>query len=86
LLGPGARAPSPTGPSLEPGLAAALAAVERGDGTCDSVATELRVSGAEAALAVARLELLGYVECSPLGSYTRTLLAAPDHAPAGRRS
>jgi len=86
LLGPGARAPSPTGPSLEPGLAAALAAVERGDGTCDSVATELRVSGAEAALAVARLELLGYVECSPLGSYTRTLLAAPDHAPVGRRS
>ena len=47
MLGPGVKALSRAGPPLEPGLAAALAAVERGDGTCDSVASQLRVSPAD---------------------------------------
>ncbi len=34
------------------------------------------LSGPDAAAALARLELLGYLTCSPLGTYARTLLAA----------
>jgi hypothetical protein len=33
--------------------------------------------GAGAAATLARLELLGYVGCSPLGRYSRTLLQPP---------
>ena len=66
-----------TGPPLEPELAAALVALERNPGSSDSLATELDVPGASAAVALARLELLGYVECSPLGRYARTLLQPP---------
>ena len=35
---------------------------------------------AEAAAALARLELLGYVTCSPMGVYSRTLLPSPTRA------
>jgi DNA processing protein len=65
VLGPGMATIERSGPPLEPGLLAALHAVERGEGASVS------------ALALGRLELLGYVECSPLGAYSRTLLAAP---------
>jgi DNA-binding IclR family transcriptional regulator len=51
--------------------------VERGAQTCDAVAAELDLSGAEAAAALATLEALGYVSCSLVGTYARTLLAAP---------
>jgi DNA processing protein len=77
MLGAGARPLERCGPALEPAQRKVLGAVEAGAGTCDGVAAALALSGAEAAAALARLELLGYLACSPLGAYTRTLLPAP---------
>lgn len=76
MLGPGVSRSERIGPPLEPTAAEVLAAVELGRDTCDAVAAELDVSGAEAAAALADLEALGYVSCSLLGTYTRTLLRA----------
>lgn len=76
MLGPGARKIDRAGPALEPGLAAVLSAVEAGEGSCDGVAAALGLSGPDAAAALARLELLGYVTCSTVGTYSRTLLLA----------
>jgi DNA processing protein len=76
MLGPGGRRIERSGPELDPVLAASLAAVEAGESSCDAVAAASGLSGAEVAAALARLELLGYVTCSPLGTYSRTLLAA----------
>ncbi len=77
LLGPGARRLERSGPALDPTLAAALVAVESGHSSCDAVATALDLSGPEAAAALARLELQGYLTCSTMGLYTRTMQAAP---------
>ena len=75
MLGPGVgRRAGPTGVAIEPLAAEALAAVERGADTCDAVAAALDLSGGEAAAALADLEAHGYVTCSLLGTYTRTLL------------
>ena len=77
LLGPGARRLDRTGPSLDPALAAALTAIESGASTCDAVASSLDLPGPEAAAALARLELLGYLTCSTMGIYTRTMQSPP---------
>jgi DNA processing protein len=77
MLGPGARRIERGGPSLELGMAAVLGAVEAGEGSCDGVAAALGMAGPEAAAALARLELLGYVTCSTVGLYSRTLLTPP---------
>jgi DNA processing protein len=77
MLGPGVRRAERTGPALDPGLLGVLAAVEGGGETCDAIAAALDLPGAEAASALATLEALGYVTCSLLGVYSRTLLAAP---------
>ena len=74
MLGPGVRRVGRSGPSLEPELLAALGSIERGEDTCDAVAADLDLSGAEVAALLARLETLGYVSCSLLGVYSRTLL------------
>jgi DNA processing protein len=76
MLGAGVRRIDRSGPPLEPELAAVLAAVETGEGSCDGVAAALGLSGADAAAALSRLELLGYVTCSAVGTYSRTLLSA----------
>jgi DNA processing protein len=73
MLGPGRRPINDSVPSLDPQLELALAAVEAGESTCDAVATETGLSGPTAAAALARLELLGYLTCSSLGTYSRTL-------------
>jgi DNA processing protein len=80
MLGPGARPAAPAGPALEAELASVLAAVGAGQSTCDDVATALGLAAGEVGAALARLELLGYVTCSPLGLYGRTLLAPPAEA------
>lgn len=80
MLGAGARRLDRHGPALEPALGAALGAVEAGASTADAVATALGLPGAEAGAVLARLELLGYLSCSALGVYSRTLLAAPPAA------
>jgi DNA processing protein len=77
MLGPGVRRAERAGPQLEPELLGVLSAVERGEQTCDAIAAELDLSGAEAASALATLEALGYLSCSMVGLYSRTLLAAP---------
>jgi len=77
MLGPGRRPVVPSGPDLDPGLEAVLAAVEAGESSCDGVAAATGLAGPEAATALARLELLGYLACSNLGSYSRTLLSPP---------
>ena len=72
--------------SSEPGrrstrsCSSVLGAVERGEDTCDAIAIDLDLSGAEAAAALARLEMLGYVSCSLVGVYSRTLLQPPGGA------
>jgi DNA processing protein len=80
MLGPGAKRIERAGPVLEPGLAAVLMAIESGEGGCDGVAATLGIPGPDAAAALSRLELLGYVACSAMGAYSRTLLPAPASA------
>lgn len=80
MLGAGAKRIERGGPSLDPGLAAVLASVESGADSCDAVAADLVLSGPEAAAALARLELLGYVTCSAMGIYSRTLVGSPSAA------
>jgi DNA processing protein len=78
MLGPGVqRQAVPLGPALIPLAEEALAALEAGADTCDAVAAALDVSGAEAAASLADLEAQGYVTCSILGAYSRTLLRPP---------
>lgn len=77
MLGPGTRRVDRAGVALDPDLAAVLAAVEAGEASCDGVAAALGLSGGDAAAALSRLELLGYLACSPLGVYSRTLLPSP---------
>jgi len=80
MLGPGRRPINHTVPSLDPGLEAVLAAVESGESTCDGVATATGISGPAAAAALAHLELLGYLTCSTLGTYSRTLAPSVNKA------
>jgi DNA processing protein len=83
LLGAGATRLQHFGPPLDPELAAVLAAIESGgsaDGaraSGDLVAESLDISAARASAALARLELLGYLEPTPIGTFTRTLLTPP---------
>jgi DNA-binding MarR family transcriptional regulator len=77
MLGPGVRRAERTGPELSPEQLLALEAIEAGEETCDAVATRLDLSGAEVAAALATLEALGYVTCSLVGSYSRSLLQPP---------
>lgn len=81
MLGPGRRRIEHSGPSLGSELEAVLAAVEAGETTCDGVAAVTALSGPAAAAALARLELLGYLDCSSVGVYTRTLLPSPTGSP-----
>jgi DNA processing protein len=76
MLGPGREQVDRPAPELDPELEAVLAAVESGHSTCDAVATATGFSGAAAAAALARLELLGFVACSSVGAYMRTLSSA----------
>ncbi len=81
MLGAGVRKVGRAGPVLDPHLLEVLAAVEQGEETCDAVAAALDLDGAAAAVALANLEALGYVTCSLVGAYSRTLLSPPGSAP-----
>jgi DNA processing protein len=80
MLGPGARRVEKAGATLDTELVEILEAVERGEDTCDAIAIELDLSGPEAASALSRLEMLGYLSCSMVGVYSRTLLQPPGKA------
>lgn len=77
VLGPGQTQVRGVGPELEAGLLDALVAVEAGARTCDAVAVTLGLGGHDAAVALARLELMGYVAGDAVGCYTRTQLTPP---------
>lgn len=81
LLGPGHKKLEPAAPELDPDLEAALAAVEAGNSTCDAVASATGLAAPAAATALSRLELLGYLTCSNLGTYLRTLSPSPSGSP-----
>ncbi len=76
LLGAGVRPRARGGPPLDPEQALVLAAVEAGTASADAVATATGLTAARAATALTRLELLGYLTASNVGTFTRTTLAA----------
>jgi DNA processing protein len=78
MLGVGAKSVRGRGPGLEPRLREAAALVEQGNATCDAVAHRLGASPDGAAIALAQLELLGYVRVDARGRYARTTLVPPD--------
>lgn len=77
MLGAGVRRVERAGPPLDAVRLGALTALEGGAETCDAIAAALGLRGAEAAAALADLEALGYVSCSLVGCYSRTLLQPP---------
>jgi DNA processing protein len=77
LLGVGIEGIRRCGPPLEPELARAAEAVELGGSTGDAVAAASGLAAGDAAVALARLELLGYVETDAAGRYMRTALVPP---------
>ncbi len=79
LAGVGTERVARVGCALDEPLDRALEAVERGAETPDELARESGLDGAAAAIAVARLELLGYVASDGLGAYSRTGLQRPEN-------
>jgi DNA processing protein len=77
MLGPGVRKAERVGADLDSHLRHVLVEVERGAETSDAIAATLDLDGAAAAAALAMLEALGYISCSLVGVYSRTLLAPP---------
>ena len=78
LLGVGIERVRRCGPPLEPELARVAEAVELGSSTCDAVAAACGMVANDVGVALARLELLGYVRSGPAGRYSRTTLIAPE--------
>jgi DNA processing protein len=81
MLGPGRKQLERRGPALDSQQEAVLAAVEGGESTCDAVAAATALPGPAVAAALARLELLGYLTCSNVGTYSRTLALSPNGCP-----
>jgi DNA processing protein len=77
ILGPGVRPVERPGPPLEESLGLILDAVESGAETCDAVAAALELTASGAASGLARLEALGYLSCSLIGVYSRTMMPPP---------
>jgi DNA processing protein len=72
MLGVGAERRPRVPPPLEPLLAEVLDLVEGGAGTVDQIAVDCGIEAGEAAVALARLELLGYVSAGPVGGFVRS--------------
>jgi DNA processing protein len=70
--------PPRPGPQLEPPMRAVLDLVRSGAVTVDRVAVDGAIPPRAAAVALARLELLGYVAADTLGVYARTDLECPE--------
>jgi DNA processing protein len=81
LLGVGVSEAVRRGPALEPELARAMEMVERGSDSCDRLALASGVAPEEAAVVLARLELLRYLRLDADGRYVRTGLIPPEGPP-----
>jgi DNA processing protein len=77
LAGVGAGVLRREGPALDRDLSRALELVEAGARTADALALAGALDPHKAAVALARLELLGYVSADPTGAYQRSALAPP---------
>lgn len=77
LLGPGALQVRGVGPPLEPELAQVLARVGEGIVEPDAWAVALGGDASAAGVALAQLELLGYLTADSRGRYRRTALQPP---------
>jgi DNA processing protein len=77
LVGVGARRMRGVGEGLDPELRAVLDAVEAGNETPDDITTAHGGEAGNVAVALVRLELLGYVRSDVFGRYARTTLATP---------
>ena len=77
MLGVGQTRVEAFGPRLDADLDAALRLVEAGNDTVDLLAGASGGEPRACAVAMARLELLGYVSGSASGTYARTALAVP---------
>jgi DNA processing protein len=82
LIGPGAPRPVVPGPPFAANLGPVLDRVEEGDSDSDSIALALGRRGGEVIASLARLEVLGYVQRSFAGSYSRTPLPRSDASEA----
>ena len=69
--------PPRAGPVLEPSLREVLGLVGSGAASVDRIALEARIAPREAAVALARLERLGYVGVDALGAHSPTDLRPP---------
>jgi DNA processing protein len=78
LLGVGIERVRRCGPPLEPELARVAEAVGLGSSTCDAVAAACGMVANDVGVALARLELLGYVQSDPAGRYSRSTLIPPE--------
>lgn len=78
ILDVGVRTVRRDGPVLDQELARLLEAVEGGSATPDAVAAAAAIAPADAAVGLARLELLGYLMADPAGRYERTSMQAPE--------
>jgi hypothetical protein len=74
MLGPGAGPIERLGPPVGPLAGEVLRALEGGEDTCEAIAAALDLGAGAAAATLADLEADGYVTCSTLGVYVRTLL------------
>jgi DNA processing protein len=70
--------PSRRGPPLDAGLAQLLELVRGGAATVDRLVAVSRADSRAVAVALTRLELLGYVRAGPLGDYAPTDLRDPE--------
>jgi DNA processing protein len=78
MLGVGIEKAHRDGPALEPELVRVVDAVEGGASTPDAAALAVGMSAADAAVALARLELLGYLRADTAGRYMRTSMRIPE--------
>lgn len=76
LLGIGVTDVRRKGPALEPELVGVADAVDGGAVTTDAVAIAAGIAASDAAVALARLELMGYLRVDSAGRYARTTLEA----------
>lgn len=82
LAGVGARTVRRTGAAIDAQAARVLDAVAAGAASVDQVAAQAEVDARDAVLLLVRLELLGYLARSQVGSYSPTGLAPPEPEPA----